>query len=62
VLQRQCLGRRIDDPKRLQNEIAAWQNRRNKTRARIKWMFTTNKARAKLGRAYPPTPKESKSL
>ena len=62
VLQRQCLGRRIDDPKRLRNEIAAWQRRRNKTRARIKWMFTTDKARAKLGRAYPATTKESKSL
>src|SRR3984893_18487691 len=62
VLQRQCLGRRIDDPKRLRNEIAAWQRRRNKTRASIKWMFTTDKARAKLGRAYPATAKESKSL
>ena len=61
VLQRQCLGRRIDDPKRLRNEIAAWQKRRNKTQARIKWMFTTDKARAKLGRAYPATAKESKS-
>lgn len=59
VLQRQCLGRRIDDPKRLRNEIAAWQKRRNKTRARIKWMFTTDKARTKLGRAYPATAKES---
>lgn len=49
VLQRQCLGRRIHDPERLRNEIAAWQKRRNKTRARIKWMFTTDKARAKLG-------------
>src|SRR4029077_5590028 len=61
VLQRQCLGRRIDDTKRLRNEIAAWQKRRNKTRASIKWMFKTDKARAKLGRAYPATAKESKS-
>ncbi len=62
VLQGQCLGRRIDDPKRLRNEIAAWERQRNKARARINWMFTTDKARAKLGRAYPGTPKESKSL
>ena len=62
VLQRQCLGRRIDDPKRLRKQIAAWQRQRNKTRNRIKWMFTTDKARAKLGRAYPATAKESKSL
>jgi hypothetical protein len=26
---------------------------------RIKWMFTTDKARAKMGRAYPVTSKES---
>jgi hypothetical protein len=26
------------------------------------WMFTTDKARAKLGRAYPATAKDSKSL
>jgi hypothetical protein len=34
---------------------------RNKTRDRIKWMFTTDKARAKLGRVYPATANESKS-
>ncbi|MEW6392972.1 MAG: IS630 family transposase, partial [Pseudomonadota bacterium] len=38
------------------------QRQRNKARDRIKWMFTTDKARAKLGRAYPATAKESKSL
>ena len=57
VLQGQCLGRRIADPKRLKNEIAAWE-----ARARINWMFTTDKARAKLGRAYPRSLKESESL
>jgi hypothetical protein len=30
-----------------------------KASARIKWMFTTEKARAKMGRAYPVTSKES---
>ena len=62
VLRGQCLSRRIDDPKRLRSEITAWERRRNKARARIKWMFTTDKARAKIGRAYPVTPNESKSL
>ena len=62
VLQGQCLSRRIDDPKWLRNEIAAWEHQRNKARSRINWMFTTDKARAKLGRAYPDAPKESKSL
>src|SRR6202049_216473 len=59
VLRGQCLDRRIDDPKRLVCEIAAWERQRNAARARIKWMFTTDKARAKMGHAYPDTPKES---
>jgi len=33
--------------------------RRNTAGARIKWMFTTDKARAKMGRAHPVTSKES---
>jgi hypothetical protein len=32
---------------------------RNAAGARIKWMFTTEKARAKMGRAYPVTSIES---
>lgn len=59
VLRGQCLDRRIDDPRQLRREIAAWQRQRNAARARIKWMFTTDKARAKMGRAYPDTRKES---
>ncbi len=59
VLRGQCLDRRIDDPKRLISEIAAWERQRNAAGARIKWMFTTEKARAKMGRAYPVTSKES---
>ena len=38
---------------RLVTETAAWEKRRNAERARIKWIFTTEKARAKMGRAYP---------
>lgn len=43
----------------LASEIAAWERQRNDSGVRIKWMFTTAKARAKMGRAYPspPTPK-----
>jgi transposase len=59
VLRGQCLDRRIADPDRLKREIAAWERQRNKARARIKWMFTTDKARAKMGRAYPHPAKES---
>jgi DDE superfamily endonuclease len=63
VLRSQCLDRRIDSKERLVSEIAAWERQRNTSRARINWMFTTEKARAKMGRAYPKLPsKESKPL
>src|SRR5207237_373044 len=62
VLQRQCLGRRIDDPKRLRNAIAPWQRRRTKPRASIKWMLTTSTHRTKLDRASPAGAKESNAL
>src|SRR3977135_1372875 len=55
VLRGQCLDRTIDDAKRLVSETAAWERQRNAAAARIKWMFTTAKARAKMGRAYPHT-------
>jgi transposase len=53
VLAGQCLDRRIDSYARLIAETAAWEKRRNAERARINWMFTTEKARAKMHRAYP---------
>ena len=53
VLKGQCLDRRIDNSEELEREIAAWERRRNAAGARVKWMFTTEKARAKMGRAYP---------
>ena len=53
VLASQCLDRRIASYARLVSEVAAWEKRRNAERRRINWMFTTDKARAKLGRAYP---------
>lgn len=53
VLRGQCLDRRIATQRRLVSEIAAWEQQRNASGARIKWMFTTEKARVKMGRAYP---------
>ena len=53
VLRGQCLDRRIATHEHLVSEIDAWERRRNASGARIKWMFTTDKARAKMGRAYP---------
>jgi hypothetical protein len=53
VLRSQCLDRRIDDKKTILAEVAAWQQRRNAEGAQIQWMFTTEKAREKLRKAYP---------
>jgi hypothetical protein len=68
VLATQCLDRRIESFQRLVAETAAWERQRNAAHARIRWMFTTEKARGKMGRAYPTprshqaTGKESKPL
>jgi transposase len=53
VLRAQCLDRRIDDPEELAAEIAAWQQQRNASGARIRWMFNPESARQKMGRLYP---------
>jgi hypothetical protein len=58
VMVRQCLDRRIADMSTLIAEVAKWEQRRNREQARIEWLFTIDRARKKLGRAYPtPTTK-----
>jgi hypothetical protein len=59
VLRGQCLDRRIGDRDLFCSEIAAWQKQRNAAGARINWMFTTERARSKMARAYPAMPNES---
>jgi transposase len=59
VLRSQCLDRRIGERDELLAEIAAWQRQRNAEGARINWMFTTQRARTKMARAYPAVPNES---
>src|ERR1700676_4234902 len=59
VLRGQGLDRRIGERQRLIAEIAAWEHQRNAAGARVNWMFTTERARTKLARAYPDTAKES---
>jgi transposase len=61
VLKNQCLDRRIPDKATLVREIRSWQRARNKGRARVRWMFTVEKARAKMGRAYPTTPRAARA-
>lgn len=53
VLRTQCLDRRIDNRQNMETEIAAWQHQRNASAVRINWLFSTEKARTKLARAYP---------
>jgi transposase len=61
VLKSQCLSRRIADNPRLISEIAAWERARNAEGARIRWMFTVDKARAKMRRSYPETQRETQA-
>ena len=53
VLSSQCLDRRIPDKETLIEEVAAWQNSRNKNHTKADWQFTTADARVKLKRLYP---------
>jgi transposase len=59
VLRGQCLDRRIGNREQLVSEIATWEKQRNHAAARVKWMFTTERARNKLAHAYPNAAKES---
>lgn len=59
VLRGQCLNRRIAERETLVAEVEAWKRQRDASGARIKWMFTTQRARDKLAQVYPRTGKES---
>jgi ribosomal protein S13 len=56
VLNRQCLDRRISNKATLKREVARWERMRNKERARVRWRFTVENARTRLGRTYPQAP------
>src|SRR5260221_4502287 len=53
VMVSQCLDRRIPSKAMLVKEVKAWERRRNRDKSRINWLFTVDRARQKLGRAYP---------
>jgi hypothetical protein len=53
VLSSQCLDRRIPDKQTLIEEVAAWEDRRNRHHTKADWQFTTVDARVKLKRLYP---------
>lgn len=56
VLQRQCLDRRIASSEVLQQEVAAWEDKRNIQSVGANWRFTTEDARIKLHKLYPSFP------
>lgn len=50
VLGHECLGsRRFGDLNRLRQEVSAWRQRRNRSRATIQWSFTKRRARKRFG-------------
>ena len=53
VLSSQCLDRRIPDQQTLIEEVAAWEDGRNRKQVKADWQFTTADARVKLNRLYP---------
>lgn len=52
VMDIQCTNRRFQSPDDLENNVRAWEKRRNGERAKINWSFTKEKADAKLSKHY----------
>jgi hypothetical protein len=53
VLARQCLQDRMENQQNLEQQVKAWQERRNQIATRVNWHFTTQDARIKLKKLYP---------
>ena len=53
VMVSQCLDRRIPTKAKLVGEVRAWERRRNRDKARIRWLFSLERARDKMAKAYP---------
>ncbi|MDR1166203.1 MAG: IS630 family transposase, partial [Deltaproteobacteria bacterium] len=47
------LKQRIPTIEQLNAEAKAWERRKNTARGKIKWTFTTAKAREKMPKTYP---------
>lgn len=52
ILDRQCLGKRMESEPMLKREVRAWQKRRNRAKEKIEWTFTKQVADKKLGKHY----------
>jgi hypothetical protein len=53
VMTLQCLNRRIDSLSLLNEQLSAWQSKRNSMARSVQWQFTTSDARIRLKRLYP---------
>lgn len=53
VLTRQCLAGRIPNSQKLEEQVTAWRQRRNKHHVKADWRFTSQDARIKLKNLYP---------
>ena len=48
----ECTGKRFQSYEALEKSVMAWQKRRNRKKAKIKWTFTQEKAELKLSKYY----------
>ena len=53
VLARQCLKQRMESQEHIEQQVKAWQERRNAAQGTVDWRFTVKDARCKLKRLYP---------
>ena len=53
VLERQCVGRRMESVAAIEAAVGPWEAKRNGSGAAVEWRFTTAEARVKLRRLYP---------
>lgn len=56
VLSRQSLDQRLPSAERVRAVTDKWERGRNEAGATVRWRFTTETARARLGRLYPALP------
>ncbi len=53
VLARQCLKQRMESRENMEQQVTAWQKRRNTAQGKVDWRFSVQDARCKLKRLYP---------
>lgn len=53
VLARQCLKERMETQQHIEDQVRAWQQRRNAAKVQVEWRFGVQDARCKLRRLYP---------